>query len=229
MAATLAAIAETAGRPLRVVDLGGGTGGRAVDLARRGHDVLVVDRSADALAMLDQRASAAGVAARIDKVQADVSELGAHVADGEVDLVLCHGILEVVDDPAALLAAVARALRPGGHASILAAGRLRSVLARALAGDLVRARRLLALDAEGWDRTVDGPRRYVLVELVALIESEGLLVESADGVRVLADLVPRALVESEADRQALLSLEEAAAADHRLRELAGALHVIARA
>ena len=38
------------GRPLRVLDLGGGTGGTAVPLAAAGHDVTVVDPSPDALA-----------------------------------------------------------------------------------------------------------------------------------------------------------------------------------
>src|SRR4051812_30358827 len=43
----------TATRPqLRVVDIGGGTGGFAVPLAQAGHDITVVDPSPDALAAL---------------------------------------------------------------------------------------------------------------------------------------------------------------------------------
>jgi len=38
--------------------------------------------------------------------------------------VLCHSVLEVVDDPAEALTAVARVLRPGGLASILVANRV---------------------------------------------------------------------------------------------------------
>ena len=45
-----------AGTPLRVLDVGGGSGMFAVPLARLGHDVTVVDPSADALATLRRRA-----------------------------------------------------------------------------------------------------------------------------------------------------------------------------
>ena len=53
------------GRPLRVVDLGGGTGGLAVPIAALGHHVTVVDPSPDALAALTRRAGDAGVADRV--------------------------------------------------------------------------------------------------------------------------------------------------------------------
>ncbi|MCG5437905.1 class I SAM-dependent methyltransferase, partial [Micromonospora foliorum] len=47
---------------LTVLDVGGGTGGFAVPLARAGHRVTVVDASPDALAALTRRAAEAGVA-----------------------------------------------------------------------------------------------------------------------------------------------------------------------
>src|SRR5690606_38224364 len=60
-----------AGRPLTVVDVGGGTGGFAVPLAEAGHQVTVVDASPDALAALTRRATEAGVADRVRAVQGD--------------------------------------------------------------------------------------------------------------------------------------------------------------
>ena len=64
------------GRPLRVLDLGGGTGGQAgVRLARDGHRVTVVDPSPDALAALSRRADEAGVADRLRGVQGDAENL----------------------------------------------------------------------------------------------------------------------------------------------------------
>ncbi|MEZ5192836.1 MAG: methyltransferase domain-containing protein [Nocardioides sp.] len=86
----------------RVVDLGGGTGGFAVPLAELGHQVLVVDPSPDALAALARRADS-GVTDRVTGVQGDLTDLVDVVAGagqgGAADLVLCHGVLEVVDDP----------------------------------------------------------------------------------------------------------------------------------
>ena len=50
-----------AGAQARIVDVGGGTGGLAVQLAELGHRVTVVDPSPDALAALERRAREAGV------------------------------------------------------------------------------------------------------------------------------------------------------------------------
>ena len=113
--------AATDGRRARIVDIGGGTGGFAVPLAELGHTVQVIDPSPDALASLDRRAREAGVADRVTGQQGDLSDLS-DLAD-EADLVLCHGVLEMVDDPAAALAAIADVLRPDGHLSLLVAQR----------------------------------------------------------------------------------------------------------
>jgi S-adenosylmethionine-dependent methyltransferase len=60
-----------AGTPLRVLDVGGGSGMFAVPLAQLGHDVTVVDPSADALATLGRRAGTAGVGERVRGIQGD--------------------------------------------------------------------------------------------------------------------------------------------------------------
>jgi ubiquinone/menaquinone biosynthesis C-methylase UbiE len=98
--AVLRAELDRAGRPLRVVDVGGGTGGFAAPLAEAGHHVTVVDPSPDALASAARRAADAGLSGRITAVQGDADGLGDLVEPGSVDLVLCHAVLEVVDDPA---------------------------------------------------------------------------------------------------------------------------------
>jgi len=71
--------AAALGRPLRVLDLGGGTGELAVPLAELGPDlvadVTVVDPSPDALAALGRRAAESGVQARVHGSQGDADTL----------------------------------------------------------------------------------------------------------------------------------------------------------
>src|SRR5438067_5141291 len=86
------------GGSLMVLDVGGGTGGFAVPLAEAGHRVTVVDASPDALAALSRRAAEAGVAERITGVQGDGDRLAELVPTASADLILCHSLLEVVDD-----------------------------------------------------------------------------------------------------------------------------------
>lgn len=213
-------------RTLTVVDVGGGTGGFAVPLAEAGHQVTVVDASPDALAALTRRAAEAGVAERISAVQGDGDALGELIAPASVDLVLCHAVLEVVDDPAQVVQSLAAALRPGGAASILVAGRAAAVLARAVNGHLDVAAALLA-DPHGAAGARDTLRRRYDVDSAAdLVAAAGLRVEQTHGVRVLADLLPAAVAES--DPQALLDLELAVAARSPYRDLATQLHLFAR-
>ncbi len=213
-------------RELTVLDVGGGTGGFAVPLALLGHRVTVVDASPDALAALTRRAADAGVADRVTAVQGDGDALAELVEARSVDLILCHAVLEVVDDPAGVVAAVAATLRPGGAVSVLVASRAAAVLARAVNGHLDQAAALLA-DADGRMPGRDTlRRRYDADSATALLAAAGLTVEELHGVRVLVDLLPAAVVE--ADPVTLLDLELAAASRPPFRDIAAQLHLFAR-
>ncbi|MGI5168841.1 methyltransferase domain-containing protein [Spirillospora sp. CA-253888] len=218
-------IAPEAG-PSDVVDVGGGTGGFAVPLAELGHRVTVVDASPDALAALERRAAESGVTVRA--VQGDAVDLPGLLGGDAADLVLCHSVLEYVEDPAAAMAALTAAVRPGGSVSVLVAGQIAAALHRAAGGHFDDARRVLA-DPDGrWgdhDRT---PRRFTRETLTDLATGAGLAPRELHGVRIFADLVPGALIDADADSaEALIALESAAATHPVLRELATQLHLVA--
>jgi SAM-dependent methyltransferase len=217
------------GRPLRVLDLGGGTGGLAVPLAELGHEVTVVDPSPDALASLSRRSAERGVAHRVTALQGDADGLAGLVGDQSRDLVCCHGTLEVVDDPQTTLSALASVLAPGGHLSVVTAQRLAVVLARALAGQFAAAHQALVSPDGRWGAADPLPRRFDAPALRSLVEAAGLAVVDVHGIRIFSDLVPSALLDSESDRAALLELE-AAASRHPdgLGQLGAAVHVLAR-
>lgn len=223
--AVLRAELERAGRPLAVVDVGGGTGGFAVPLAREGHRVTVVDASPDALAALTRRAADAGVAGVVTAVQGDVDALGDVVPERSADLVLCHSVLEVVDDPGSAVKALATALRPGGAVSVVVANRAAAVLARALGGHLDAAYALLT-DPDGSTGPTDRlRRRFDPATARAMLVSAGLAVEQVHGVRVIADLVPAA---HEGSPDLLREFELAASDRAPYRDIATRLHLLAR-
>ena len=213
---------------LHVVDAGGGTGGFAVPLAEAGHRVTVVDPSPDSLAALQRRAAERGVGDRVTGVQGDLDDLAALVPDGTADLVLCHSVLEVVDDAARALAAVTAALRPGGRLSLLAAGRDGAVLARAVAGHPAEAAHVLTDPAGRWGDADGTARRWSAADLTGLVDAAGLAVEQVHGVRVVADLVPAAVLDLEPGAAAaLVALERALSSRPPFRDLATQLHVLA--
>ena len=214
------------GEALDVLDIGGGTGGFAVRVAELGHRVTVVDPSPDALAALARRAREVGV--EVAGVQGDVSTLLEVVPPGGADVVLCHGVLEVVDDPAAALRTIGEVLRPGGTLSLLVAQRHAAVVARAMAGHFTQALELL-------DSTSSTPvpgrtgHRFTHPELTTLLADAGFEIVSAHGVRVFADLVPGSLLDLEPGATAaLIELERAVADRAEYLPLATQLHLIAR-
>jgi ubiquinone/menaquinone biosynthesis C-methylase UbiE len=202
-----------AGHPgARVLDIGGGSGTRAVPLAQAGCTVLVVDSSTDALASLARRAAEAQVADRVSALQADADQVDALLDPASFDLVLHHHVVQDVDDPAGSLAAAAAVLRPGGTLSILVPGRLSAVLAETLAGRFAAASALL-------DAGPDQDRRYDEPSLRALLEQAGLAVQSVTGVGLV-----RALAGRVADGPALADLEQALGRHPVLGQLGGDLH-----
>jgi S-adenosylmethionine-dependent methyltransferase len=217
------------GSGLDVLDLGGGTGGDAVRLAQLGHRVTVVDPSPDALASLHRRGVEAGLPVPVTGVLGDASDLPDHVAPASFDLVVCHGVLEHVDDPGEALSTVATVLRPGGHVSVMVAGRNAAVAARALAGDFVAAQTLLARTADAWNLRTMGPRRFVREEVEVLLAGLGFSAVRSQGVRVFADLVPSAIVDTEPGaRDALFALEQILRTSSDFTGLSAGLHTIAR-
>ena len=205
-----------------MVDIGGGTGGFAVGVAELGHRVTVVDPSPDALAILARRAEESDVADRVTARQGDLGTLSTLVPGGSADLVLCHGVLEIVEDPAAALVAIADVLRPGGSLSLLVNQRHAAVVARAMAGHFRQAQSLL----DGAGRV--GHRRFTSEEVTEVLGAAGFDTFALHAVRVFVDLVPSSLVDLEpgaADH--LLELERAVADRPEYLPLGTQIHALA--
>jgi S-adenosylmethionine-dependent methyltransferase len=200
-----------------VVDLGGGTGGMAMELGANGYRVRVVDPSPDALAALERRTAEEGLADRVTAIQGDATELVEVVGAASADLVICHRVLEVVEDPEEALAAVAGVLRSGGALSLLVAQRHAAVLTQALAGHIAQARR-------AWN----DPQRFDRAQILTLVEAAGFEVQAAHGIGTVSGHVAETVLESEPGAHAeLLGLEAEVAADPAFQALAPHLHVFA--
>ena len=210
----------------QVVDVGGGSGTRAVPLARQGCLVTVVDTSIDALAILRRRAAEAGVADNIRAVQADADRLTAVIPDGQADLVVCHHVLEQVDDLTATLMSLSAVLRPGGHLSLLVPGRLSGVLGHALAGRAGEARAMVEDPAGRWGPGDPLRRRFDIAGITAELTGAGLEVGPISGLGVVSGLLSgRSAHAVDAE---LAALEQVLATHDPLRQIAGDLHVLAR-
>ena len=195
-------------QPLRALDLGCGTGATAVRLARLGIHVTAVDCSAAMLDIAQRAAHEGGVAEKIVVKHGEAAELASLFPARSFDVILCHNILEYVDDPGAVLRDAARALR-GSSAivSVLVRTQAGEVLKAAIrAGDLDEAEN--GLMAEWGEESLYGGRVRLFsdVYLQRMLKMASLTLIAERGVRVVADYLPPA-VSRDAEYQRVLELE----------------------
>jgi 2-polyprenyl-3-methyl-5-hydroxy-6-metoxy-1,4-benzoquinol methylase len=177
---------------LCALDLGGGTGATAARLARLGLHVTLLDSSPAMLDIANRTARDAGVTEKIALKQGDAAQLENLFCAGSFDVILCHNILEYVDDPDAVMCSAARVLRDSSAiVSVLVRNRAGELFKAAiLAGDLAAAENNLT--AEWGQESLYGGRARLFTSdsLQAVLNAASLAMIAERGVRVLADYLP---------------------------------------
>ena len=195
-------------RSLHALDLGCGTGAIAVRLARLGLHVTMLDASVPMLDFAMRAAREAGVTERIALKHGDAAQFANLFHAESFDVILCHNILEYVDDPCAVLRSAARALRdPSSIISVLVRNQAGEVLKAAIKdGDLAAAEHNLT--AEWGDESLYGGkvRLFTAESLQAMLLESSLVVAAERGVRVISDYLPSS-VSRNGEYQRILELE----------------------
>ena len=106
------------GRPLRVLDAGGGVGHFAAGLAARGHHIVHCDISAAMLEKAREHYAARAPGAEVTFIHAPIQSLPERGLEA-FDLILCHAVVEWLAEPRETLARLLPLLRPGGLMSTL--------------------------------------------------------------------------------------------------------------
>ena len=180
---------------LRALDLGCRTGAATVRLARLGIHTTLLDSSPRMLDIAKRAAREAGVDGKIALKHGDAAQVGNLFPAGSFDIVLCHNLLEYVDDPNAVLSATAQVLRSDstgiGILSILVRNWAGEVLKAGIqAGDLRAAERNLT-SVWGHESLFGGRvRLFTLNGLQVMTKGASLAVAAERGVRVISDYLP---------------------------------------
>lgn len=114
------------GRRYRVLDIGAGQGQFALSLAETGCEVLLNDVSANMLAYARAREQALLAAGAIEAqqvriIQGPAQALSARLPQAHLsfDILLCHAVIEWVEDPLQLLQSVLSLVKPGAYVSLI--------------------------------------------------------------------------------------------------------------
>jgi S-adenosylmethionine-dependent methyltransferase len=193
---------------LCALDVGCGTGATGVRLARLGMHVTLLDSSPAMLDIAKRRVDEAGVAEKVVLQHGDATQLTNLFHAASFDLILCHNVLENLDDPDAVLCGAARALRDSSAiVSVLVRNRAGEVFKAAIqAGDLAAAENNLT--AEWGQESLYGGRVRLFTpdSLRAMLKVASLEVVAERGVRVLADYLPSRISRS-AEYERIFELE----------------------
>ena len=218
------------GRSLRGLDLGCGTGASAVRLARLGIHMTLLDSSSAMLDIAKRAAREANVDGRIALNHGDAAQVADLFPSGSFDVVLCHNILEYVDDPNSVLSAAAKVLQGDstGILSILVRNRAGEVFKAAVkAGDLEAAERSLTTmwgrESLFWGRV----RLFTLDSLQVMTKGASLAVAAERGVRVILDYLPSQISRHE-EYERIFELERKLGSRPEFAAVARYTHVIAR-
>lgn len=214
----------------RALDLGCGTGANGLRLARLGFQVTLLDSSAAMLEIAKLAAEEAGIIEKIELKHGDADQLANLFPPGTFDVILCHNVLEFVDDPGMVLEGAARALRDSSAIlSILVRNRAGEVFKAAiLAGDLATAEN--NLDSQWGNEALYGGRVRLFTpeRTQALLKEASLATIAERGVRVMSDyLSPRISLDAEYNR--VLELERKLGSRPDFAAVARYTHHLARA
>lgn len=218
--------ADPAEPPL-ILDAGCGPGRMTARLAALGYRVLALDPAAAMLALARARTAALppGAAARVELAQADLAAVPGLVAPASCAAIICHNVLEFVPDPAAAIATLAGALRPGGIISILTLNRWSEALRAAVtthdpaAVQAALDRRVLHEEMTGGERRMNDAD-----EIAGWLAGQGVAVVGLHGIRVLSDYLGDASYE----QQLAVELAVAARADGPFARLGRQVAILGR-
>jgi S-adenosylmethionine-dependent methyltransferase len=216
------------GRALRGLDLGCGTGATAVRLARLGIDMTLLESSSAMLDIAKRSAREAGVDERITLNHGDAAQVANLFPAGSFDVVVCHNILEYVDDPNSLLSAAAKVLQSdSGILSILVRNWAGEVFKAGVAGDLRTAERNLTT-MWGQESLFCGQvRLFTLDSLQVMTKDASLAVAAERGVRVVSDYLPPQISRSE-EYERIIELERKLGSRTEFAAVARYIQAIAR-
>ena len=116
-------------KPLNILDAGGGSGQMTLELLKLGHKVHLLDVSKDMLSIAEQQCvSYVGFSCEQGSIQS-------HQPENGYDLVLCHAVLEWLNDPLPVIAQMVQWLNVEGLLSLSFFNRDAQVFGNALYGN----------------------------------------------------------------------------------------------
>jgi len=193
----------SANKPWRVLDAGGGQGQFSLQLALAGHQVVICDISAEMLKLAEEEVIELGVQGQVTLVHAALQELPEKLNDCQFDLVICHAVMEWLQEPHSLLPCLRKYLKPQAYIS-LTFYNLHSLIYK----NLLRTnfKKILKRDYAGQRGSLTPINPMNPVQVLAWVRELPLQLLAHSGIRVFHDYIFNE-EHRERDRDTLVQLE----------------------
>jgi S-adenosylmethionine-dependent methyltransferase len=192
---------------LRILDAAGGNGLNTAFLLNRGHTVTLFDADPNMLAQAREWLAGTDWQDRCRLVEGRLETIGTQLAGEDYDLILCHHVVEYLEDCQQVLGALKTLTAAGGDLSLITLNPVSEVMR----GVIFRKDPALShakLNDMSYDAKWFGKARlYTFDQVVTWAEQGGWSLKDFRAIRVLADYLPEADLNAERER-ALLALEE---------------------
>lgn len=214
---------------LRALDVGGGTGAIAVRLARLGIQVTLLDSSREMLGIAGRAANDKGLEGKITLKQGDASQVPGLFDAQSFDLILCHNVLEYVEDPDVVLRGCAQLMRDSSAVlSVLVRNRAGEVLKSAIVGGDLKAAEKNLTDEWVKESLYGGRSRIFSPDaLQASLKAAPLETIAMRGVRIVSDYLP-SKVNRSADYDRIFELDRQLGRRPEFASIARYTHCLAR-
>lgn len=215
--------AEKSTKPWRILDAGGGQGQFSLRWAQAGHQVVICDISAEMLKLAEEQVKSLSLENQVQLIHCSVQELSQHLeGNHQFDFVICHAVMEWLQEPKELLPCLINYLAPGALLS-LTFYNLHSLIYK----NLLRTnfKKIINQDYGGSRGSLTPINPQYPEQVLAWVEQLPLKVLCHSGIRVFHDYI---FNEDHRARepQSLLQLELAFSQQEPYRSLGRYIHLL---
>jgi len=207
-----------------ILDAGAGTGELALQLAKPKTELVLSDISENMLQQAQQSFQATCPEHPVEFIHSPINQL-AEKLDKQFDLVLCHAVLEWLEDPRTAIRELLDFIKPGGYLSLMFFNRNSLIMRQMLNGNLKK------LKSENFKdkKTTLTPISPLEPETVYhWLEAEGLSILRKTGIRVIYDYMA-GNVRSKRSVAEILEMEKRYSGQEPFRSLGRYIHVVCQA
>ena len=171
-----------------ILDAGGGQGQFSLQLAQAGHRVVICDISAEMLKLAQEQVSQLGLGDRVQLVHCALQDLPDHLSRDQLrfDFVICHAVMEWMQEPRSLLPCLLQHLKPQGSLSLTFYNRHSLIYKNLLRTNF---KKIINKDYGGSRGSLTPINPLDPDQVLGWVKDEGLNVLARSGIRVFHDYI----------------------------------------